>query len=106
MRARLGDALDADAWARVFREAAALGAVHVGLTGGEPSARRDLEACDKMRRIAEAERDAAAALSKMEKKLYADGPEDNSAKQLNAFAEKYSGTKAGDRARHLAARVE
>jgi pyrroloquinoline quinone biosynthesis protein E len=26
----------------VFREAAALGAVHVGLTGGEPSARRDL----------------------------------------------------------------
>ena len=29
-------------WARVFREAAALGAVHVGLTGGEPTTRRDL----------------------------------------------------------------
>lgn len=42
--AEIRDGLDADAWARVFREAAALGAVHVGLTGGEPSARRDLDA--------------------------------------------------------------
>jgi pyrroloquinoline quinone biosynthesis protein E len=40
--AAIRDGLDADAWARIFREAAALGAVHVGLTGGEPSARRDL----------------------------------------------------------------
>ncbi len=38
------DVLDADAWGRVFREAAALGCVHAGLTGGEPSARRDLAA--------------------------------------------------------------
>jgi pyrroloquinoline quinone biosynthesis protein E len=37
------EALDAEAWARVFREAAALGVVHVGLTGGEPTTRRDLE---------------------------------------------------------------
>jgi pyrroloquinoline quinone biosynthesis protein E len=36
------EALAAADWARVFREAAALGAVHVGLTGGEPSTRRDL----------------------------------------------------------------
>ena len=36
------DALSAADWARVFREAAELGCVHVGLTGGEPSARRDL----------------------------------------------------------------
>jgi len=36
------EALAADDWARVFREAAALGAVHVGLTGGEPTTRRDL----------------------------------------------------------------
>ncbi len=36
------DALSAEDWGRVFREAAALGCVHVGLTGGEPSARRDL----------------------------------------------------------------
>jgi pyrroloquinoline quinone biosynthesis protein E len=42
--AAVRDGLDADAWGRVFREAAALGAVHVGLTGGEPSARRDLDA--------------------------------------------------------------
>jgi len=42
--ASIRDALDADAWGRVFREAAALGAVHVGLTGGEPSTRRDLAA--------------------------------------------------------------
>jgi len=34
--------LTAADWARVFREAAALGAVHVGLTGGEPTTRRDL----------------------------------------------------------------
>ncbi|MEN8181042.1 MAG: pyrroloquinoline quinone biosynthesis protein PqqE [Myxococcota bacterium] len=40
--AQVGDGLDATDWGRVFREAAALGVVHVGLTGGEPSARRDL----------------------------------------------------------------
>lgn len=38
------DGLDADAWARVFDEAAKLGCVHAGLTGGEPSVRRDLGA--------------------------------------------------------------
>jgi pyrroloquinoline quinone biosynthesis protein E len=38
------EALDADAWGRVFHEAAELGVVHLGLTGGEPSTRRDLEA--------------------------------------------------------------
>jgi pyrroloquinoline quinone biosynthesis protein E len=36
------DGLDTAGWARVFREAADLGAVHVGLTGGEPSLRHDL----------------------------------------------------------------
>jgi len=40
--ARVRDGLDADAWGRVMREAAALGAIHVGLTGGEPTVRRDL----------------------------------------------------------------
>lgn len=53
-----------------------------------------------------AERDAAAALSKLEKKLYSSGPEDSSAKQLNAFAEKYSGTKAADRATYLASLIK
>ena len=38
------DGLDADAWSRIFHEAAALGVVHAGLTGGEPTVRRDLEA--------------------------------------------------------------
>ena len=33
------DALDAKTWCRVFREAADLGSVHVGLTGGEPTLR-------------------------------------------------------------------
>ena len=42
--AAIRDDLGADAWGRVFAEAAALGCVHVGLTGGEPSARRDLDA--------------------------------------------------------------
>jgi pyrroloquinoline quinone biosynthesis protein E len=36
------DALDADAWCDLFAAAAALGAVHVGLTGGEPTLRPDL----------------------------------------------------------------
>jgi pyrroloquinoline quinone biosynthesis protein E len=34
--------LDAQTWARVFREAAALGVLQVHLSGGEPAARRDL----------------------------------------------------------------
>jgi pyrroloquinoline quinone biosynthesis protein E len=38
------EALDAAAWGRVFEEAAELGVVHVGLTGGEPTTRRDLGA--------------------------------------------------------------
>jgi pyrroloquinoline quinone biosynthesis protein E len=37
------ESLSAQDWGRVFEEAAALGVVHVGLTGGEPSTRRDLE---------------------------------------------------------------
>lgn len=37
------ESLDAKAWGRVFEEAAALGVVHLGLTGGEPSTRSDLE---------------------------------------------------------------
>ena len=38
------DELDTDAWRRVFTEAAALGVLHVHLSGGEPLARRDLVA--------------------------------------------------------------
>ena len=38
------DGLDAATWARVFREASALGVLQVHLSGGEPAARRDLEA--------------------------------------------------------------
>lgn len=34
--------LDTDTWKRVFREAAALGVLHVHLSGGEPLARRDI----------------------------------------------------------------
>ena len=36
------DELDTETWARVFREAAALGVLQVHLSGGEPGARRDL----------------------------------------------------------------
>jgi len=36
------DELDTASWARVFREAAALGVLQVHLSGGEPAARRDL----------------------------------------------------------------
>jgi PqqA peptide cyclase len=36
------DELDAATWARVFREAAALGVLQTHLSGGEPAARRDL----------------------------------------------------------------
>jgi hypothetical protein len=48
-----------------------------------------------------AERAAAAALAKIEKKLYASGPDDGSAKQLRTFADKYPGTKAAERAEYL-----
>ena len=41
---RVPERLDAPAWARVLGEAAELGVVHVGLTGGEPTLRDDLEA--------------------------------------------------------------
>lgn len=34
--------LDTQTWSRVFRESAALGVLHVHLSGGEPGARRDL----------------------------------------------------------------
>lgn len=37
------ESLDGDAWTRAFREAAELGVVHVGLTGGEPTLHPDLE---------------------------------------------------------------
>jgi pyrroloquinoline quinone biosynthesis protein E len=36
------DELDSGTWARVMQEAAALGVLHVHLSGGEPAARRDL----------------------------------------------------------------
>jgi PqqA peptide cyclase len=36
------DELDAGTWSRVFKEAAALGVLHVHLSGGEPGLRRDL----------------------------------------------------------------
>ena len=36
------DELDTATWMRVFKEAAALGVLHVHLSGGEPGARRDL----------------------------------------------------------------
>jgi len=36
------EGLDAPAWVRVFAEAARLGVIHVGLTGGEPTLREDL----------------------------------------------------------------
>jgi PqqA peptide cyclase len=39
---RRNDELDALIWARVFKEAAALGVLQVHLSGGEPAARRDL----------------------------------------------------------------
>jgi PqqA peptide cyclase len=41
---RRDDELDAETWARVFVEAAALGVLQVHLSGGEPAARRDLAA--------------------------------------------------------------
>ena len=37
------ESLNADTWRRVFEEAAALGALHVGLTGGEPTLHPELE---------------------------------------------------------------
>jgi pyrroloquinoline quinone biosynthesis protein E len=44
--------LDTETWARVFREAGALGVLQVHLSGGEPAARRDLTAIMKAARDA------------------------------------------------------
>ena len=44
--------LDTAIWARVFREAAALGVLQVHLSGGEPGARRDLVEITKAARAA------------------------------------------------------
>ena len=41
--ARTGEELGTDDWIRVLREARALGAVQLGLSGGEPLVRDDLE---------------------------------------------------------------
>ena len=49
---RREDELDTAAWARVMREAAALGVLQVHLSGGEPAARRDLEEIVKATRNA------------------------------------------------------
>ncbi len=38
----VAESLGAGEWGAIFREAAGLGALHVGLSGGEPTARRDL----------------------------------------------------------------
>jgi len=42
--ARVEEELETEEWLRVIREARALGAVQLGLSGGEPLVRRDLEA--------------------------------------------------------------
>jgi pyrroloquinoline quinone biosynthesis protein E len=42
--ASIREGLDGAAWGRAFAEAAALGVVHVGLTGGEPTLHPDIEA--------------------------------------------------------------
>jgi pyrroloquinoline quinone biosynthesis protein E len=39
---RRSDEIDTETWARVFREAAALGVLQVHLSGGEPAGRRDI----------------------------------------------------------------
>src|SRR5919112_6017581 len=39
---RPGEELDTATWARIFREAAELGCLQVHLSGGEPTARRDI----------------------------------------------------------------
>ena len=49
---RRDDEIDAATWARVFREAAALGVLQVHLSGGEPAARRDLHEIVKAARDA------------------------------------------------------
>ncbi|MBK1657040.1 pyrroloquinoline quinone biosynthesis protein PqqE [Paracraurococcus ruber] len=49
---RVAEELDTATWARVFREAAALGCLQVHLSGGEPTARRDI--ADLVRAASEA----------------------------------------------------
>ena len=41
--ARIGREIDTEAWKKVLRQARAMGAAQLGLSGGEPLVRRDLE---------------------------------------------------------------
>jgi len=84
-----------------------LAAIGKGVKGEAALTQRHAEALAKLNgEDLKAEREAAAALSKLEKKLYSNGPEDGSAKALNAFAEKYPGTKAAERAEQLASLIQ
>ena len=64
---RREDELDAAAWARVFKEAAALGVLQVHLSGGEPAARRDSDfALDYVKRNARTPAEQQAVLKALE----------------------------------------
>lgn len=79
-----------------------LKALAKGLKGSELAAKADELVAKLASDDYKAEREAADALGKIEKKLYAKGPDDGMAKSLNALAEKYAGTKSAERARQLA----
>jgi hypothetical protein len=102
--ARVDTAVAEGLYERATEELAAIGK---SVKGEAALTARHAEALAKLNgEDLKAEPEPAAALAKLEKKLYANGPEDNSAKQLEAFAEKNSGTKAADRASQLAALVQ
>lgn len=71
---------------------------------GHEEAQQRIETCREKLDSEEMKNELAAAkaLAKIEKKLYADGPEDKHVKNLMKLAEKHGGTKAAQRASHLA----
>ena len=87
-----------------FAEATAqLGEIAKAVKGNDELTRRQAEVLAKLQADSlKTEREAADALAKLERKLYDKGPDNATAKALEALAKKYEGTKAAERATELA----
>ena len=85
------------------RELDELDALGKAVKGNADLAKRQADALAKVNDPAlKGERDAAADLARLRDKLYKKGPEDTSAKVLEAWAKAHQGTKAAEHAQALA----
>ena len=81
---------------------ASLEKLEAGLKGGDAELAQRVTELAARTRANEKELAAAAALGKLEEKLYTEGPCEKSQKKLQEHAEKFAGTKSAERAKLLA----